>query len=42
MVTVEPGVYLPGLGGVRIEDMVEVLDGHGRVLARAPKDLVIL
>jgi len=42
VVTVEPGVYLPGLGGVRIEDMVEVLDGHGRVLARAPKDLVIL
>ena len=42
VVTVEPGVYLEGLGGVRIEDMVEVAAAGGRVLARTTKELVIL
>ncbi len=42
VVTVEPGVYLPGLGGVRIEDMVEVTDSGGRVMPAVPKDLLIL
>jgi Xaa-Pro aminopeptidase len=42
VVTVEPGVYLPGLGGVRIEDMVEVTDSGGRVVPAVPKDLLIL
>jgi Xaa-Pro aminopeptidase len=39
VVTVEPGVYLPGMGGVRIEDMVEVTKDGCRVLPRAGKDL---
>lgn len=42
VITIEPGVYLPGEGGVRIEDMV-VLDAQGcRVLPRTPKDLILL
>jgi Xaa-Pro aminopeptidase len=39
VVTVEPGVYLPGVGGVRIEDMVEVTVDGRRALPRSGKDL---
>jgi Xaa-Pro aminopeptidase/Xaa-Pro dipeptidase len=42
VVTVEPGVYVPGLGGVRIEDMVVVEAGGSRALPRTPKDLLTL
>lgn len=42
VVTVEPGIYLAGVGGVRIEDMVVVEDGGCRPLPRSTKDLVIL
>lgn len=42
VITIEPGVYLPGAWGVRIEDMVLVEQDGCRVLTTAPKDLIIL
>jgi Xaa-Pro aminopeptidase len=39
VVTVEPGIYVPGLGGVRIEDLVVVSDGEPEVLTHFPKQL---
>ncbi len=41
--TVEPGVYLPGLGGVRIEDtLVVTADGSARALTDTPRELRVL
>lgn len=41
-ITVEPGLYLPGQGGVRIEDVIVLTkDGHQN-LTGSPKDLLIL
>lgn len=42
VVTVEPGVYLSGLGGVRIEDMVVVEADGCRPLPTSPKELIVL
>ena len=39
-VTVEPGVYLPGRFGVRIEDLVAVTDDGCEILTGFPKTLV--
>jgi Xaa-Pro aminopeptidase len=40
VVTVEPGIYLEGLGGIRIEDLVIVRDGEPEVLTAFTKELV--
>jgi Xaa-Pro aminopeptidase len=40
--TIEPGIYLPGVGGVRIEDMVIVKPDGSKVLTRLPKELEII
>ena len=42
VVTIEPGVYIPGLGGVRIEDMVEVTADGGRPMPRSSRELIVL
>jgi Xaa-Pro aminopeptidase len=40
VVTVEPGVYEPGFGGVRIEDLVAVDGGGHRVLTNSIRELI--
>ncbi|PKV81325.1 M24 family metallopeptidase [Nocardia fluminea] len=41
-VTVEPGVYLPGRGGVRIEDTLVVREAGPELLTRTSKDLIVV
>ncbi|MBB1030874.1 aminopeptidase P family protein [Dietzia sp. SLG310A2-38A2] len=42
VITIEPGVYLPGLGGIRIEDTVAVTGGGGRSLTTTSTALSVL
>ena len=42
VITDEPGIYLPGIGGVRIEDDLLITAEGNRVLTHAPKELIIL
>lgn len=39
-ITIEPGVYVEGFGGARIEDMLVVEEGGCRVLSHSPKKLI--
>ena len=42
VITVEPGIYIPGFGGVRIEDTVVVTCDGCHVLTSADKQLLVL
>ena len=40
VITIEPGVYIPDTGGIRIEDDVAVLAGGAEILTSAPRELI--
>lgn len=42
VITVEPGIYIQGFGGVRIEDLVVITDDGHLNLTQATKDLIII
>lgn len=42
VVTIEPGIYIPGIGGVRIEDDILITETGNEKLTHSTKDLIIL
>jgi len=42
VITVEPGIYIPGWGGIRIEDVIVITEDGCRNLNKFPKDLTII
>ena len=41
-ISAEPGIYLPGKFGVRIEDTMWLREDHAEVVTKAPKELIVL
>jgi Xaa-Pro aminopeptidase len=42
VITIEPGVYVPGKWGVRIEDTVLVTNSGCEILTTSPKELIVI
>ncbi|MBN2897793.1 MAG: aminopeptidase P family protein [Clostridia bacterium] len=42
VITIEPGVYIPGFGGVRVEDTVIITKDGCEIITRTPKELLII
>ena len=42
LISAEPGIYIPGKFGVRIEDVIYLSGGGNENITRAPKELIIL
>jgi Xaa-Pro aminopeptidase len=40
--TIEPGIYVPGKGGVRIEDTLVIASGGPRILTNVGKELLVV
>ncbi|MGM9943354.1 MAG: M24 family metallopeptidase [Lysinibacillus sp.] len=42
VLTVEPGIYIPGVGGVRIEDDIVVMENGVEIITKSSKELIVL
>lgn len=42
VVTIEPGIYIPNFGGIRIEDIIVIRNGSAKILNKSTKELIVL